>query len=1100
MAEITIAARYSLGETLGAGGMGVVYKAIDSHTGDTVAIKQIRQDRATPELIERFNREGEVLRDLDHRNIVKLLASFNADGHHYLVMPYITGGNLSQRIDGAALLVEQVLTMGIDLADALTQAHKCQVIHRDLKPANVLLDADETVYLTDFGLAYVDGRESITSSGAIVGTIDYLPPEAFNNQRPDAKGDLWSLGVMLVEMLTGKNPFARDSILETMWAITSEPLPDLEALAPQAPPPLLDVIYRILEREPAARIVSVRHVGAALEDILRGQPVTATASRFVTPTSETLDNVKHNLPVQTTACVGRSGELDQIAALLLASDHRLVTLNGPGGIGKTRLALEAGQQALPGFADGVFFVELAPLTEAEGIAPAIAEAVGFQFQGDSRTPQQQLLDFLTDKHLLLILDNFEHLSGGSTFVGELLGAAPKVKLLVTSRQRLNMAVETLVTLEYLAFPPEQAAEYDMLPGALQTYTALDLFLQSARRSQPGFDLTADNREGVMRVCRLVHGLPLALVLAASWLPLLSPAEIADEIERSSDFLDAELVDLPVRQRSMRAVFDYSWSLLSENERVILSQISVFRGGFTRAAAQSVTGSTLRSLMNLLNKSLLSRDTATGRYSTHELIRQFGEEKLTASPHNTATRDEHANTYLRLLEQLVVPLRTNGQLQALATIETEFKNIRIAWRRAVAGRSYVLLGAAAESLFHFARMRNRHPDVQPLFEEALAGDHTPASTEERLGLARLLLWTTMTNTGTIATPDPANMTSRLAQAEALLAAPDLAGQGDDERWFITYQYLRLDIAEGIVAALVPRANDLIALAEAKGDRWRLALGHHTRSYINMMIDYEESLRSTLAAYELFKDLGNLSWTALAANNMGVFMLSRRDFDHAETYLDECIAIYHQLGDEARSAHAMCVRGNMNFARGAFERAARDFQQAGPIVREIAYPYGRVLATTGLGVLAQVDGNPDAVRQYIREVKAMIPRVPNAPDRITATIIADSLSLLVNDAADPETLLTQMAGMVRRAPPNPYGWFFLVAVIHALAERGDTRRAVEVAGVLHTKGGLSEGFRHLIQPTLRQARNMLGDEDYEHAWHADTRDYPSLLRDLLDEFTR
>jgi non-specific serine/threonine protein kinase len=651
---VVIAHKYILHEELGAGGMGTVYRGMDTRTSQVVAIKQLKPQLMQPELLERFRREGEALRDLNHPNIVKMLDAVDEADHHYLVMEYVSGGDLAALIQKGALPLEQLLKLAIDLADALTRAHKLNIIHRDLKPANVLIGADGVLRLTDFGVAQIGSKGRLTDADGIMGTINYLPPEAFNGGSIDSRADIWAFGVMLFEMLSGQHPFAGRSLVETLQAITIQPMPDLEALCPNAPVALIDLIYRMLERDPQMRIPSVRIIGAELEVIQQDRPSSSSLSghRFDTPIAWTPP--KHNLPAQTTPFVGREHELQHIANVFTNPDIRLLTIIGQGGMGKTRLMLEVAHrlmrendllsEAPPFYADGVFFVELAALSAPENIITAIADAMSFQFQPDERSPKQQLLDFLRPKQVGLMLDNFEHLLAGAGIVHEILQAAPHVRITVTSRERLNLSGETLLHLEGMDFPdwetPEDALEY----------SAVKLFLQGATRANSAFTLKADDLVYVARICRQAEGLPLAIILAASWLPMLSISEIAVEMRQSLDFLQTELRDIPSRQRSMRAVFDYSWNLLNLNEQQIFTRLAVFSGSFTREAAEAVTGAHLRVLMSLTNKSLLRRHAESGRYEIHELLRQYAEAYLQAAGETEMARNHHSIYYAKWLYQ------------------------------------------------------------------------------------------------------------------------------------------------------------------------------------------------------------------------------------------------------------------------------------------------------------------------------------------------------------------------------------------------------------------------------------------------------------------
>lgn len=348
------------------------------------------------------------------------------------------------------------------------------------------------------------------------------------------------------------------------------------------------------------------------EDIKAGRIGSATADDPIRPPVK----IRHNLQAFTIELIGREMEISQVSQLLTQDRQRLVSIVGPGGAGKTRLAVALGVSLLAQFRDGVFFVDLAPLAQPDEIPAALATVLNYQAPDKNQPLFPQLLASFRQQQLLLILDNFEHLLPGAVMVNEMLQACPDLAVLVTSRQRLALAGEHRYELGGLNFPDT------LTPVDALGYTAVQLFVANARRLQSDFAVTESNVAAVVRICQLVQGMPLSLLLATSWLELLSPAEIAAEIEKSLSFLAAELADLPARQRSLQAVFEHSWQLLTPAEQLILARLSVFRGGFTRAAAEQVTGANLRLLLALVNKSLLQRQVADGRFTMHELLRQF----------------------------------------------------------------------------------------------------------------------------------------------------------------------------------------------------------------------------------------------------------------------------------------------------------------------------------------------------------------------------------------------------------------------------------------------------------------------------------------------
>lgn len=674
MTETIIAEHYLLGEKLGAGGMGIVYLGQDTRTEKSVAIKQLKPDLVQDDILERFKREGEALRDLNHPNIVKMLDALEDDGKHYLIMEYISGGDLSDLLKKEQLPLEKILALSIDLADALTRAHKLNIIHRDLKPANVLIGDDGVLRLTDFGVAHVGSKERVTDTDAIVGTIDYLPPEAFDSRGFDARGDIWAFGIMLFEMLTGDCPFKGGTVLQMVQSIVSDPIPDLESLRPDISTDLIDLIYRMLERDPLARIPSVRIIGAELEAIQEGRSTqTPPATRFSIVDSDFIFAIKkHNLPAQVTEFVGREHELAELSKLLQDKSLRLMTIIAPGGMGKTRLSLEAAERSLDYFEDGVFFVELAPLSNREQIVPAVASALDVTFQQDGREQKQQILDYLQHKQILLVMDNFEHLLDGANLVTEILNAAPGVQVLVTSRQRLGQRGETIFHLSGMDFPDWET------PGEALQYAAVKLFVNSAKHALPSFELTGDNLNAVARICRLVQGMPLGIVLSGAWVAMLSPQEIASELEQNMDILSDESGELPERQQSIRAVMNYSWQMMSETEQSVFMKLSIFKGGFTREASEAVAGANLRILMSLVTKSLLRRDADSGRYEIHELLRQYAQEQLQHHSILEQTQDIHSTYYMEFVEERELDAKGRRQIATIQELNSDFENIRPAW--------------------------------------------------------------------------------------------------------------------------------------------------------------------------------------------------------------------------------------------------------------------------------------------------------------------------------------------------------------------------------------------------------------------------------------
>ena len=452
----------------------------------------------------------------------------------------------------------------------------------------------------------------------------------------------------------------------------------------------------------------------------------------------------HNFPVQLTPFVGREVELAALGQLIANQECRCITLVGPGGMGKTRLAIQVAEKHLNEFSNGGAFVALASVGSIDGVISAIANAIKFTFFGPS-DPKEYLIGNLQEKQMLLVLDNLEQLLLENPLDGnitelliEILKQAPGIKLLVTSREALNLQEEWLFEVQGLAFP--EIAQM----GGYDGFDAVTLFAQRARHAFPRFGLNEENRMEVARICRLVEGMPLAIELAATWMRTLTPAEIAVEIESSLDFLSTTMRDLPERHRSMRVVFDRSWQMLSPEEQQVLRILSVFRGGFQRQAAEQVAGATLSILSTLVNRTLLRR-AAAGRYELHELVRQYAEAQLASDPQvNKMAHERHYAFYLALAEAAEHELKGRNQLEWLGRLEQEHDNLRAALVWALKSDDFVcgdgeLVLRLAAALRWFWRMRGHFHEGRDWFKAALQcspDSRTAARASALLGVSLL----------------------------------------------------------------------------------------------------------------------------------------------------------------------------------------------------------------------------------------------------------------------------------------------------------------------------------------------------------------------------
>jgi predicted ATPase/DNA-binding SARP family transcriptional activator len=382
----------------------------------------------------------------------------------------------------------------------------------------------------------------------------------------------------------------------------------------------------------------------------------------------------HNLPTPQTSFIGREKELAQIASLLRDPACRLLTLVGPGGIGKTRLALQAASKVLRSFPDGVYFISLETLSLADYMVPAIASALQFNidlFINPELDPKYQLFNFLRNKTCLLIFDGSEHLLAGVGLMAEILSNAPRLKILVTSRQKLELAGEWL-------FPVMGLPVLQSSPGAaLEQASALQLFYERARQANTGFQPCTMDQEGAAYLCQLVEGIPLGIELAAAWTPLLPPQEIAVEIQKNLDFLTTDARDVPEKHHSLRAVFDSSWRLLDDAQRQVLCRLAVFKGDFDYNAAQQIAGLSLAQLSTLVAKSLLTNE-RSGRFHLHALLRRYAYEKLEYHPsERESVHENHCQYYIDFVLQREKDLASGRMYIARDEIRPELDNLRAA---------------------------------------------------------------------------------------------------------------------------------------------------------------------------------------------------------------------------------------------------------------------------------------------------------------------------------------------------------------------------------------------------------------------------------------
>ncbi len=621
----------------------------------------------------------------------------------------------------------------------------------------------------------------------------------------------------------------------------------------------------------------------------------------------------HNLPAEVAPVVGREEELREVVTTFENLESRLVSLVGPGGIGKTRVALRVAYQLLGSFADGVFFVSLAPVRSPEGIPQAVAEALSFPLSTEE-DPDIQILNHLQRRRLLLVMDNFEHLLDGAAFVQRILETAPRVALLVTSRESLNLQAERVMRLSGL-----EVGDWERTEEALGS-SAVQLFLQRAENVEPGFTLQEDDLPQLRGILRSVEGNPLGILLAAAWVDVLSPAEIEKEIETSLDFLQSEAPDLPRRQRSLRAAFEASWSLLTPAGQDLLQTLSVFQGGFTRQAGEEVARASVRDLAALERKSLLHRDPDTGRFWMHEGVRQYAEEKLGDEGEAREAADQAHGTYFAgFVENRWDDLRGRRQLAAHREIKDDIVNIRAAWRYWVGKKDPDGLSRFLDGFFLVYDLHGWHHEAVDLLAkgaEALQGK--PPDSESAVVKAR-------------ATAIQGYFTSLLGLPEG-----------------------GLRLAEGAVATLRKmdrRRERLIPLA-------CLALnGAFLNRWEEVEAASEEALEIARELGDVWAEAGSLAWLFFGAFRSG-------DLEKAARLVKQSLALYEEQGDRVGQTWPLVGLGALAVTNGDLPEAQATYERGLRNAEEIGYQRGRQLFHNNLGDVALRGGEiQEAEKHYL-----------------------------------------------------------------------------------------------------------------------------------------
>ena len=932
-------AQYRILSSIGVGGMGEVFLAEDTVLRRKAALKFLAARlRSKAENLERFFREARAASALNHPNICTIYEINAKSEEPFIAMEYIEGETVAQMIARRRRNVRQSLDIMIEVVSALAEAHDAGIIHRDIKPANIIVNKRGHTKILDFGLAKETeendpGRvkQTLTREGVVLGTAVYMSPEQARGHVVDGRTDVWSVGVCLYEMLTRRQPFTGESSADTLAAIITRDPPPPATINADIHAEMDRMVMKCLRKnredrywpaELLADLKSLRAQIASDENEIPHDDETlvwdAASTEIAIPKITDERRTPSNLSRIFRPIIGREREVDEVSTILRTEGVQILTLTGVGGTGKTRLAQAVAERLLQEFREGVFFVEMAAVTQPEMIAATIAQTLGLKEQGE-RPAVEILAEYLADRSILIVADNFEQVVDGSPILAEIVADSPSAKILVTSRVILRLQNEHEYIVPPLYPPDDQTVSFI----EIETNSAVRLFVDRAHAANKAFALSNENARDVAAICTKLEGLPLAIELAAARTKILSPAEILERLDNRLQLLTGGPRDLPERQRTMHGAIGWSYDLLSEEEKRLFRQLSVFNGGFRLEAAEEVfqrgpqtssfTHFTLDLVTSLIDQSLLlQREQRSGgqRFRMLEVVREFATEALLKADESENAMARYAEYFVALGERAEPFLQAAQSSEWLDKLEEDHNNLRAAMKWSLANDAEKAVRLAV-SLRNFWLLHSHLSEGYRWMKAAQAAG-VDAQPELRFKL--------MNGLGLAARFRGDLRTAREAYEQGLSAGHEV---DDKQGVAVSSRGLGLvAMQQGDTEAARGYFESGLEISRELADKFGVAMSLSFLGDLARTVrDYERAKPLFEEALGLFRELDNKSAISDALNNLGAAALSGSDLEMARSGFAEALSVATDLGNKITISNSLDGFGALALEQDDLEQAAK-----------------------------------------------------------------------------------------------------------------------------------------------------------------------------------